>query len=113
MPSWADIISNSDNRASYPGEGQSNDSILHGGLTKCSREGMSDCFHLTTTPDTERKPTSPRSSDHPVCRVHDGSLFRWTTFVENGPFYSVSQAAYLCYWNYLGPTQVPMGHELS
>lgn len=47
-----------------------------------------------------------RSSDHAICRVHDHTLLRWTTVVENGPFYSVSQEAYECYWEMLGPNMV-------
>ena len=32
-----------------------------------------------------------RSSDHPISRVHEGNLLRWTSFVENGPLFSVAQ----------------------
>ena len=46
-----------------------------------------------------------RSSDHHICRKDEdlNSLLRWTTFVENGPLYSVQGGkAYQCYWASLG-----------
>lgn len=30
-----------------------------------------------------------KTSAHPICRQEAGSLLRWTTFVENGPLFSV------------------------
>ncbi|GAB5030706.1 storage protein [Nannochloropsis oceanica] len=47
-----------------------------------------------------------RSSDHKVCQVHNHTLYRTTSVVENGPFYSVSQQAYACYWEMIDSNAV-------
>jgi hypothetical protein len=39
-----------------------------------------------------------RSSDHGICQVHEDTLLRWTSVVENGPLFSVAQEAYGCFW---------------
>jgi hypothetical protein len=50
-------------------------------------------MHLTSSLPPSLPPSLQvgRSSDHKVCQVHNHTLYRTTSVVENGPFYSVSQ----------------------
>jgi hypothetical protein len=38
--------------------------------------------------------------------VNPRSLLRWTTFIENGPFFSISREAYPCAWGFMSPRHV-------
>lgn len=49
-----------------------------------------------------------KTSAHPICRQEPNSLLRWTTFVENGPFFSVHvpSGGFASVWEMVDPLSV-------
>lgn len=49
-----------------------------------------------------------KTSAHPICRQEPNSLLRWTTFVENGPLFSVHvpSGAFASVWEMVDPLSV-------